>query len=968
MRFNGPPWLTTILVGCLLAGPVAARRNNINRCPNPCSLSDSPNGWIDYHSPGRLASCNETMLLDFSLYTPLNRTDKQFTIFACTTNATDLIEGDNKRRLAFPDNSFQQTSVGFQFGSWGADVPFPDEESIEIAIVSAQNWLARGANRYPAHIFGHLGNAVVGVYVGSKIQRSEAKSVAKQMLDRIRHDGVTTQMALQHCGTNADYTLGIAVNVEGNLHSVQQLVRTWNDGECLTGFDDEMMMPEISLSVAPTLKASGLKLSDPETSEAHQQHRRADTCDYVQVVSGDSCGSLTDKCGITAKELDKYNPNPKLCSELAVGQYICCSPGDLPDFTPKPNPNGTCYTYHVQSGDFCAKIASEHSIEVEDIESFNTETWGWMGCDNMQAAQTLCLSKGDSPFPAPIPNAVCGPQVPGTKQPEDDGPMRWDSLNPCPLNACCNVWGQCGITPEFCTMTDSPTGNPGTAKPGTDGCIDSCGTTIINDAVPPDEYASIGYFLGTNVKRECLTMDAWFIHTGEYTHIQFGFGDISSDFSISVTEAKEQFEYFKSMSGVKKVISFGGWDFSTSPSTYHIFREGVKKANRDTFAKNVVDFVVANDLDGVDFDWEYPGAPDIEGIPAGGEDEGDDYAAFLSVVRSKLPDAKSLSIAAPASFWYLQAFPIKKIIDVVDYIVFMTYDLHGQWDYGKPFVDSGCPAGDCLRSHVNSTETEYALAMITKAGASTRKLTVGVSSYGRAFEMTTPGCTGPMCTYTEAGAAPGRCTATSGYLANAEINEIIDNDPSATVWYDKESDSDYMVYDDTQWVAYMTADTKRKRMDAYKGLNLGGATEWSIDLKSYVPGYNPGPGIFVPLPNDTSMEEFCELPDPEIDNEKDASSLRNVSAYIDYFLTEARGGKTSMLESHNLTITEIPELTGRLCRKLGSAALRGFPDSILLPISRGSLRLSRPKRVQQHGTPLIILGAVCGRQLLQPCR
>lgn len=26
-----------------------------------------------------------------------------------------------------------------------------------------------------------------------------------------------------------------------------------------------------------------------------------------------------------------------------------------------------------------------------------------------------------------------------------------------------------------------------------------------------------------------------------------------------------------------------------------------------------------NQLDGVDFDWEYPGAPDIPGIPPGGK-------------------------------------------------------------------------------------------------------------------------------------------------------------------------------------------------------------------------------------------------------------------------------------------------------------------------------------------------------------
>lgn len=46
-----------------------------------------------------------------------------------------------------------------------------------------------------------------------------------------------------------------------------------------------------------------------------------------------------------------------------------------------------------------------------------------------------------------------------------------------------------------------------------------------------------------------------------------------------------------------------------------------------------------------------------------------------------------MSIAAPASYWYLKGFPIKEISDVVDYIIYMTYDLHGQWDYGNKNVE-----------------------------------------------------------------------------------------------------------------------------------------------------------------------------------------------------------------------------------------------------------------------------------------
>jgi GH18 family chitinase len=71
--------------------------------------------------------------------------------------------------------------------------------------------------------------------------------------------------------------------------------------------------------------------------------------------------------------------------------------------------------------------------------------------------------------------------------------------------------------------------------------------------------------------------------------------------------------------------------------------------------------------------------------------------------------------------------------------------------------------------------------MITKAGVSSTKVIVGVSSYGRSFEMVDAGCTGPMCKYTgpDSGATPGKCTNTAGYLANAEIDQIIDSNDSA---------------------------------------------------------------------------------------------------------------------------------------------------------------------------------------------
>jgi hypothetical protein len=51
--------------------------------------------------------------------------------------------------------------------------------------------------------------------------------------------------------------------------------------------------------------------------------------------------------------------------------------------------------------------------------------------------------------------------------------------------------------------------------------------------------------------------------------------------------------------------------------------------------------------------------------------------AFLVILKNLLP-GKSVSIAAPSSYWYLKPFPIAQMSKFLDYIVFMTYDLHGQ--------------------------------------------------------------------------------------------------------------------------------------------------------------------------------------------------------------------------------------------------------------------------------------------------
>ncbi|KAJ5995563.1 Peptidoglycan-binding Lysin subgroup [Penicillium waksmanii] len=115
-----------------------------------------------------------------------------------------------------------------------------------------------------------------------------------------------------------------------------------------------------------------------------------------------------------------------------------------------------CDVYLTQGENSCAGIAKAHSITTADIEKYNSKTYAWNGCDKLRQGDFIYISSRASPMPEALPNAVCGPQVPGTAPPTDpEGWSNLGSLNPCPAGQYCKQ-GQCQPGANSCGAAVGP--------------------------------------------------------------------------------------------------------------------------------------------------------------------------------------------------------------------------------------------------------------------------------------------------------------------------------------------------------------------------------------------------------------------------------------------------------------------------------------------------------------------------------
>ena len=183
---------------------------------------------------------------------------------------------------------------------------------------------------------------------------------------------------------------------------------------------------------------------------------------------------------------------------------------------------------------------------------------------------------------------------------------------------------------------------------------------------------------------------------------------------------------------LKVAIAVGGWGmggFSEAAGT---------AAGRQRIADSAVRLLPANDADGIDVDWEYPGHAEA-GIAASPQDRAN-FTLLLQDVRAALDrvgeahgrrgaNHYSLSIAV-ADGPFVDGIDIAAVEPSLDWFNLMTYDFFNSM---TPTTGHHTALHALALAPADARSTDKAVRQFLAAGVPARKLVIGAAFYGREF-------------------------------------------------------------------------------------------------------------------------------------------------------------------------------------------------------------------------------------------
>ncbi|PNH64228.1 hypothetical protein VD0001_g8902 [Verticillium dahliae] len=400
---------------------------------------------------------------------------------------------------------------------------------------------------------------------------------------------------------------------------------------------------------------------------------------------------------------------------------------------------------------------------------------------------------------------------------------------PCGMKLCCSAMGWCGTRDIYCHNAD-PVHNTLPCQAG----YGSCSITPSPSCAQGSGSSSkrkVGYYQSWNVRdRRCNKVSPSQLDTTGYTHLFYSFAFIDpKTFRITPAHSDDdsmmrEFTKLSQDGKLQTWIAIGGFDFSNPEvATHTTWSDMVStKANRAAFIASVKEYMDTYGFQGVDLDWEYPGAPE-----RGGRKLADvrNFPMLLREMRAAYGSSYGISLTLAPDYWYLRWFDAKAMEPSVDFFGFMAYDLHGSWDADVLAL------GKKVRGQADIREIANNTIPLWFDGLDPKKINFGLAMYGRGYTLADPKCNQLLCPFSGP-SKPAPCTAFGGVMSLVEIKQLI-KERGITPQYLADSMMKQITWDD-QWIGYDDEETFAAKQAFADGMCFGGTMVWSIDFQ--VPG------------------------------------------------------------------------------------------------------------------------------------